>query len=669
MRNSRGDVVQYSYGEDGFDGTAIESQVFPTMMLSDTKFEKDYFVQQLEDSEWKLLLSDRNYLRENLRLAEDKWPLPLNIKRMIIRAGKGGYDGNYGGLKATSDEPLTYEEVYRKTSALRKRLRPSKLNTLSQEHPSMLFGILLSSMLASKQVLDNLKISRQAFEWILLEIEKRYHKGIVQAGESVGVIAAQSIGEPATQMTLNTFHQSGTGNKAVTSGIPRLKEIINAAKNLKTPSMTIYLDKDIRMDKVAVKKLCAKLEETTLQDVVSTSTIVYDHDYRNSVLEMDKEWLHVANSIPDEDAPEPHLLHPWMLRLVLSKDIMIKKMLSIHEVADRISEIFENDFFEMHSNDNSKELVIHLRIYKDDDELQGYEESRNSLQDMVEGKPVGYSKFFEMILDTLLQSVLVSGVPGIDKAFISQQTITQYDENGLVSDKKEYIIETDGINMKGCLGVEGVDASRIYCNDPQEMLSLFGIEISQGTLLKEIRSVIETGGSYINFRHLSLLCDVMTNRGSIMQITRHGIKRTEAGPLMKCTFEQPVDVLNDAAVNGDIDNIKGVAEHIILGQIAPIGTGMMDILLDEKALDRISEKELRINEIILSGGVAPPYGAESGDGAIIESRSVRDFFKSSSGAVKNEIKERKKPSRKAPVDDGGQGSSSGYNPLRPSYKK
>ena len=57
----------------------------------------------------------------------------------------------------------------------------------------------------------------------------------------VGSIAAQSIGEPATQMTLNTFHNAGNSAKNVTLGVPRLKEIINVAKNIKTPSMKIYL--------------------------------------------------------------------------------------------------------------------------------------------------------------------------------------------------------------------------------------------------------------------------------------------------------------------------------------------------------------------------------------------------------------------------------------------
>ncbi|CAN0318494.1 unnamed protein product, partial [Ectocarpus fasciculatus] len=57
-----------------------------------------------------------------------------------------------------------------------------------------------------------------------------------------GVLAAQSIGEPITQMTLNTFHFAGVSAKNVTLGVPRVKEIINVAKNVRTPSLTIYLE-------------------------------------------------------------------------------------------------------------------------------------------------------------------------------------------------------------------------------------------------------------------------------------------------------------------------------------------------------------------------------------------------------------------------------------------
>lgn len=95
--------------------------------------------------------------------------------------------------------------------------------------------------MAARRVIEEFKLNRASFEWVMGEIETQFQKSIVHPGEMVGVVAAQSIGEPATQMTLNTFHYAGVSSKNVTLGVPRLKEILNVAKNIKTPAMTVFL--------------------------------------------------------------------------------------------------------------------------------------------------------------------------------------------------------------------------------------------------------------------------------------------------------------------------------------------------------------------------------------------------------------------------------------------
>lgn len=103
------------------------------------------------------------------------------------------------------------------------------------------FIIILRSTFCSKQVAKVHKLNAEAYEWILGEIETRFNQAIAQPGEMVGALAAQSLGEPATQMTLNTFHYAGVSAKNVTLGVPRLKEIINVSKKPKTPSLTVFL--------------------------------------------------------------------------------------------------------------------------------------------------------------------------------------------------------------------------------------------------------------------------------------------------------------------------------------------------------------------------------------------------------------------------------------------
>ena len=89
------------------------------------------------------------------------------------------------------------------------------------------------------------KLNKVALDNIINDIILRFNLGFAEPGEMIGTITAQCIGEPATQMTLNTFHFAGVAAKSnVTRGVPRLKELLSVSKNIKNPSLSIYL-KDI----------------------------------------------------------------------------------------------------------------------------------------------------------------------------------------------------------------------------------------------------------------------------------------------------------------------------------------------------------------------------------------------------------------------------------------
>ena len=340
--------------------------------------------------------------------------------------------------------------------------------------------------------------------------------------------------------------------------------------------MTVYLQEHLRFNKTLAERFRAKLEHTTLDNVLIESTIHYDPDFINSTLIQDRYFLDIIHGIPDPDLPNINDLEPWVLRLTFNREKLIEKDLSIDIIATKILDIFQDLVYITYSDNNCATLVMHIRLFTDP--LHQNEENNN-----IQG-----NEFLEYFTTDLFENLTISGIPGIEKAFVADKICPVYSEKSMI---KEYFIETDGINMKETMNLPEVEPTRIYCNDPQEMLSIFGIEVSREILINEIRSVIEAGGSYINYRHLVLLVEVMTNRGSIMSITRHGINRTDAGALMKCTFEQTVDILLDAAISGEVNEIRGVAEHILLGAVAPIGTGSISILLDTDKLMQVKVVE------------------------------------------------------------------------------
>jgi DNA-directed RNA polymerase II subunit RPB1 len=146
------------------------------------------------------------------------------------------------------------------------------------------------------------------------------------------------------------------------------------------------------------------------------------------------------------------------------------------------------------------------------------------------------------------------------------------------------MIETDGVALQKIFGIDYIDFRKAVSNDLIEILKTLGIEAVRMTLINELRFVLGSYGIYVNYRHLSTLCDVMTQRGILTAITRHGINRVETGPLRKCSFEETVEILLEAAVYSEMDYLKGITENIIMGQLAPYGTGSFDLTIDPQVL-------------------------------------------------------------------------------------
>jgi len=102
--------------------------------------------------------------------------------------------------------------------------------------------------------------------------------------------------------------------------------------------------------------------------------------------------------------------------------------------------------------------------------------------------------------------------------------------------------------------------------------------------MHELSFVLGSYSIYVNYRHLSTLCDIMTTRGILTPITRHGINRVDSGALRKCSFEETVEILLAAAFHAEVDPLCGVTENIIMGQLAPYGTGCFDLMMDTDML-------------------------------------------------------------------------------------
>lgn len=655
VRNSLGDMIQFAYGYDGLDGAIIEQQRMDFVNCSNKAFEDRYrldvmdeetcghtldqleygremasdpLVQEQLDREFLRLESDRKVARSVLLKInswkspkdEDKMQLPLNIVRIISSAKKTfKVDDNGRSDLRPQDVVPAVENLVSRMKVIR---GDDEFSREADHNATILIKAQVRSHLAYKRLAVDYKLSRMAFEHVLGELESRWAKAMVSAGEMVGVLAAQSIGEPATQMTLNTFHFAGVSSKNVTLGVPRLKEILNVAANIKTPSMMVYLEteNDVMATQEQAKQMRSLVEHTNLRSVTAVTEIYYDPNIRETTIEEDFDMVEAYFLIPDaaNNAP-PEQQSRWLLRLTLDRQKMLDKNLTVEDVANIVKEQYKNDLAVVFSDNNAEEMVIRIRTIKKD--IDKGEDEEAIEEDVL----------LKRLEKHLLDGVTLRGVPGIERAFLNNVNKARVNADGSVTARnedaeKEWFLDTQGTALREVLTVEGVDYRRTSTNDLWQIIDVFGIEGARNALARELEKVLSFDGSYVNHRHMAVLCDVMTYRGSIAAVTRHGINRSDTGALMRCSFEETVEILLEAAAGGELDDCRGISENVMLGQMAPMGTGHFDVMLDPKMLETVISDNSRMGlmpGMTVKGsqleGAATPYdtGSPMGDSGFL----------------------------------------------------
>ena len=620
VRNSLGHLMQFLYGEDGMAGEYIEDQKFETLKMDDKTLARNYkfierdgddpeilinlpndlsrfmeksVIDDLQrqdlskirfdlDAEFEQIKRDRDYMRQNLLVTGDNSiNIPVNIKTIITYAEN---DNNINIFSKSDLNPLI---VLKKVKELKEELEiikgKDKISMEGQECALTLFNMVLNYSLSTKNIIIKHRLNKKAFDFVCGEIKAKFEQAIVRPGEMVGSIAAQSIGEPATQMTLNTFHLAGVSSANVTLGVPRLKEVINIAKKLNTPSMSIFLkEKNEGYNNDEILKIRGKVEHTSLLNIVSLSEIYYDPDIKNTIITEDSDMIEEYMLIREEEIENMRdNISPWLLRLVLNKDYINIKMETIEEIIKK--RVINGNALVIHTRETSDEKKIHIRLVCGDSDEEEKKKRLKSLE---------YLKYFE---NGLLTEVSLCGIESIKKVYVRNIKKVKYDENTgqLIPSKdapEESVIETDGTNLEKIFEVEEIDFRRTISNDINEIYKVLGIEAVRKSLVQELRNVLKPYGIYVNYRHISILCDLMTQKGNLTSITRHGLNRAEYGPIRKASFEETVEILLEAGLFSEKDELKGISENILLGKLTNVGTGNFDLLIDFNAFENENKR-------------------------------------------------------------------------------
>jgi DNA-directed RNA polymerase II subunit RPB1 len=190
-------------------------------------------------------------------------------------------------------------------------------------------------------------------------------------------------------------------------------------------------------------------------------------------------------------------------------------------------------------------------------------------------------------MSTLINNTIVRGVYGIKAVNWRLDKNRVENKSGTYENVTQYVLDTDGSNFVAVLNHPAVDGNKLYSTNVHDIYGQLGVEATRTVLYSEISGLF--GKTDVNYRHLGLLCDIMTHGGRLMSIDRYGINKMDNGPLAKACFEETEKVLLKAALFGEMDPVTGVSANIMTGQPIRAGTAFTQILLDEQALPKLME--------------------------------------------------------------------------------
>lgn len=560
VRASDGGIYQFLYGEDGFDATYIEWSRLRTLRMSDAELARVYSSSLTQ--EWKTLKEERDLIRDwQMRESgkiKSNLPCVIPFQRIVQRLTKCK-------CLAVHSTSLTLLDVFQRVQGFVNHMFEAHIFPWQWRHCGVSHCIaLIHDWFASTRVVNEYKWCSHQLEEALNLVEKHFRNGTIAPGESVGTIAAQSIGEPATQMTLSTFHSAGTASKTVL-GVPRLKEITTATvgSKLLTPYMTIWLREEI-------------LEQYQTEDERKTFVEGFAQSLPYLLF---KDLVHRSFVKKREGASwniEEQGLSQYEMTFVLKKKKCLRHLLTPRLVADTLLEQGLKDsgvhFVEV-SSVLASEWTISLWLH---------EETKDFLKEMRKYLKAEYTRiepefFYEDFAARLCKETPIRGCAGIKSASVKDVPKTSIAPDGSILTTSELVIETRGANLREIMQYPEVDTRRVMTNDIQSIAEVFGIHTACQWIDAQMQEVIQFNGFTVNTRHTRLLGDVMCFTGDILPMNRFGVVRDKPSVLQRVSFEQAPEKLHQAGAYSQRDPLIGATENIMVGNLTRIGSNLSSI--------------------------------------------------------------------------------------------
>ena len=600
-RNSRGVIIQYVYGENGIN-QSCQTEVKLNIMEMDnnkinstfgftdeelTKLEKKHKIsmkdlKKINDNYLQKMKNYRDDMRiiqckalMNFKTMEEKFMIPVNLFRITQ-----DYSTKGENLELTpKDIEDSIEEFLNspETKLLPGASRGIKRLIDDDKSLKYILEIALYEYLAPKKCIFNYGLSKDKLNNLWKEIKMSFIKAMAEPGEMVGILAAQSIGEPTTQLNLNTKHFAGVASSSsAVSGVPRINELLSFSKNMKTPQMLVYFDDNIRSDKSVVNKIASYFKYLPIGKLIDSAEIYYDIGTDKKLSSDNVSTPFFVNNQKSDLASLP-----FVFRIKMNLEKMLDKETTLLDIKTKFISFWyknytntktmkknEKEIFNkisrcaiLSNSTADKEQIIHIR----------FSMSSFNYQTLVD------------FLNIVLEEITLKGIDGINDINMEETRVLTFDKDtGASNVDKEFIVTTNGINLEKLRYMKGINHSRVSVNDIYTIYRNYGIEATRQILMIEFNNVL---GDNLNSTHLSVLVDMMTHNGETISIDRHGLSKLESDPCARASFEQTMDHFINAAIFNEKDTMKSVSSNVMLGKVIPGGTGCFDLILDTYKLE------------------------------------------------------------------------------------
>tara|TARA_B100001175_G_scaffold317914_1_gene337504 strand:- start:1198 stop:5715 length:4518 start_codon:yes stop_codon:yes gene_type:complete len=621
VRNNKNKIIQYSYGDDGIDPVKVESQGlgFITMSIEEIYGHYQMPNDKTIDSIYTTLYTKQAYTRFKKQKTEMEKKCKEYID-YIIKSRKNIVENVLNNLyKGSVNIPVSFINIINNISGNQEEnvivdITPlevfemlesnlDKLYKITYNKPTELFKVLYYYYLTPKELIMHKKLTKKSIEVLLSNINNCYKKSIICPGEMVGMIAAQSIGEPTTQLTLNTFHFAGVASKSnVTRGVPRIEEILSLSENPKNPSCTIYLNENEKYDQNKAKEYINNLEHTKLREIVESSEICFDPDDLNTLIKDDEEIMNEYKEFEElldeckTSIDGTKEKSKWIIRLSMNKIEMLDKNITMEDIHFALTNSY-NNITCIYNDYNSDKIIFRIRMQKNI-QASKKKKAKNIPETLDQSDEIYILKNLQ---DELLDTLVLRGIKKIKKVLLRKIT-DNFEEIDLKYIKKEvWVLDTVGTNLLDILALDFIDSKKTISNDIIEIYNILGVEAGRQAIFDEFSEAIEFDGAYINYHHLTMLADRMCCNDKMVSIFRHGINNDDIGPIAKASFEETPEMFLRAARHGELDIMRGVSANIMCGQEGYYGTSSFKLLLDIDKMIEIkpSEEELEEEEDLL----------------------------------------------------------------------